>query len=104
MKPRIEKRALAKQDLREQAEYIRQDSPRSALRFLEAAEKAFHDLAMQPGLGIPEVCDSPHLAELRCWPIRGFEKHLIFYFPKPDGIEVIRVLHGSRDIQSILNR
>jgi toxin ParE1/3/4 len=55
-------------------------------------------------LGIPEVCDSPQLAELRCWPIRGFEKHLIFYLPKPDGIEVIRVLHGSRDIQAILSR
>jgi plasmid stabilization system protein ParE len=51
MKPRIEKRALAEQDLREQAEYIRQHSPRSALRFLEAAEQAFHDLAQQARLG-----------------------------------------------------
>ncbi len=104
MKPRIEKRALAKLDLAEQADYIRRDSPQAAIRFLESAEKAFSDLATQPGLGIPEVCDSPRLADLRCWPIPGFRKHLIFYFQRPDGIEIIRVLHGSRDIQAILNR
>jgi len=28
----------------------------------------------------------------------------VFYFPKPDGIEVIRVLHGARDINRELRR
>ena len=34
--------------------------------------------------------------------IKGFEKHLIFYRPAADGIEVIRVIHGARDIDSVL--
>jgi hypothetical protein len=39
MKPRIIKHELAKTDLAGQAEYIRKDNPRAALRFLDAAEK-----------------------------------------------------------------
>jgi len=28
--------------------------------------------------------------------------YLIFYFPLEDGIDVIRVLHGTRDVEVIL--
>ena len=45
---------------------------------------------------------NPALAGLRVWSIRKFENYLIFYRPVPDGIEVVRVLHGSRDIDTIL--
>jgi plasmid stabilization system protein ParE len=31
-----------------------------------------------------------------------FRKYLVFYRPIPGGIEVLRVLHGSRDIAAIL--
>jgi toxin ParE1/3/4 len=41
---------------------------------------------------------------IRLWRIRGFERYLIFYRPIPDGIEVIRVLHGARDIDTIFER
>jgi plasmid stabilization system protein ParE len=34
---------------------------------------------------------------------RRFEKHLIFYRPMKDGIEVIRVLHASRDLVAVLD-
>jgi toxin ParE1/3/4 len=34
-------------------------------------------------------------------PIRGFGKYLIFYLPLEDGIEIVRVLHGPRDVQSL---
>jgi toxin ParE1/3/4 len=104
MKPRIIKHLLAKADLAEQAEYIRKDNPRAAIRFLEAAETTFEQLANQPGLGGLEECARPELAGLRCWRIRGFKKHLIFYLPVADGIEIVRVLHGARDIKSILGK
>jgi toxin ParE1/3/4 len=42
------------------------------------------------------------LADLRVWRIEGFEKHLIFYRQTPDGIDVVRILHGARDIDSVL--
>jgi toxin ParE1/3/4 len=37
---------------------------------------------------------------LRLWRIKGFEKYRIFYRPKGQGIEVVRVLHGHRDIEA----
>ena len=38
---------------------------------------------------------------LRRWRVRGFENFLIFYRPIDDGIEVLRVLHGQRDRETI---
>ena len=35
------------------------------------------------------------------WPVRGFEKHVIFYRPVATGIDVVRVLHAARDIEAI---
>jgi toxin ParE1/3/4 len=32
----------------------------------------------------------------------GFRNHLIFYRPIDDGIEIVRVLHGARDWQNLL--
>jgi toxin ParE1/3/4 len=37
------------------------------------------------------------------WRVRGFAKHLIFYRPIEDGIEVIRILHASRDLAAVLD-
>jgi toxin ParE1/3/4 len=38
---------------------------------------------------------------MRVWPVKGFENHLIFFRPIDGGIEVIRVLHAARDIESV---
>ena len=104
MSKRIDKHARAKGDLADLAEFIRRESPKSALRFLEAAEKAFEFLADMPEIGGLEEDVRAELVGLRCWPIRGFENHLIFYLPIENGIAVVRVLHAARDINSILGR
>ena len=44
---------------------------------------------------------SAEAAGIRVWSIAGFENHLIFYRPIEDGIDVIRVIHGARDIVAI---
>ena len=36
---------------------------------------------------------------LRMFPVRG---HLIFYLPTDDGVEIVRVLSGKRDVDSLL--
>jgi len=46
---------------------------------------------------------NPRLSGLRQWRVKGFESYLIFYRPIPEGIEVLRVLHGARDIDRILD-
>ena len=55
-----------------------------------------------PGLGERRQTANPRLEGLRVWRIQGFEKHLIFYRPVDDGIEIVRVLHGARDIDRLL--
>jgi toxin ParE1/3/4 len=35
---------------------------------------------------------------IRRWPIPEFPKHLIFYRPTDDGVDILRVLHGARDV------
>ena len=91
----------ARADLGEQFEYIAQDSLNAANRFLEAAEAAFEQLAQMPGMGVLKDFGNPRLAGLRQWSIHGFERYLIFYRETDTGIEVVRVLHGARDIQRI---
>jgi toxin ParE1/3/4 len=55
-----------------------------------------------PALGTSYDPDHPALTELRFLPIARFKKYLVFYRPIPGGIEVVRVLHGARDIHGIL--
>ena len=43
------------------------------------------------------------LTTLRMFPIRDFPKYFIFYRPTEEGIEVVRVLHASRDLQALLD-
>jgi toxin ParE1/3/4 len=92
----------ADQDLRDQFDYIAQDSLDAALRFLDAASSTFEELVRMPGMGVPQQFTNPRLASIRRWPIRDFERYLIFYRETEDGIEVLRVLHSARDIQRIL--
>lgn len=101
MNPRADRTPQAKRDLDELAAYISEDSPGAAMRFLQAAEAAFRQLAGMPQIGSPRSFGIPDLAKLRMWPIPGFRKHLIFYRPTEHGIEVLRVLHGARDIEAI---
>lgn len=93
----------ADQDLEHQAAYLaREASLDTALRFYDATAVTFGKIAQMPGIGEVRESASPRLAGLRTWRIEGFEKHLIFYRPTADGIEIIRVLHGARDIDRIL--
>jgi plasmid stabilization system protein ParE len=66
---RIIKRPAAKQDLIEQADYIAQDNLDAALRFLDAAEKTFAQLARLPRIGKSGKVKSRVFANVRQFPI-----------------------------------
>jgi toxin ParE1/3/4 len=93
---------LAEDDLAEQAGYIVGDSVDAALRFLTAAEESFTRLAAFPEIGRRRKFHHPDLTGVRSWPVPGFEKHLIFYRLTERGVEILRVLHSARDLDSIL--
>ena len=90
-------------DLDAQAAYLAEHAGLdTALRFYDAAATSFGKIADMPGIG--ERWLSPPLLhfELRVWRVEGFEKHLIFYRQAVDHIEIVRVLHGARDLDAVL--
>ena len=76
---------------------------RVADRFLAAAEETIRLLAKGPGMGPRFEHDHPALAELRISPLSSrFKVYLVFDRAVADGIEIVRVLHGARDLPGIL--
>jgi toxin ParE1/3/4 len=101
---RIVIRPRADRDMDEHAEFIARNNLEAARRLYDAAAQAFDQLAAMPEMGSPRAFRNPSLSGLRLWRIPGFERHLIFYRPIQDGIEIIRVLHAARDIDAILEQ
>lgn len=97
----IIKRRTAATDLLEHFIFIGRTSEDAAERFLQSAQETFELLAGQPEMGKRTNYRSPLLAGVRSFPVKGFPKHLIFYRPIRDGIEIIRVIHGARDIPAM---
>ena len=92
----------ADRDLEETAHFIGMDNAKAAKRFLDAATAGFRSLSDAPRIGGRVEINNAALAGLRRRRVPGFENHLIFYRVSEEAIEVIRVLHGARDIESIL--
>lgn len=105
MTPRYLIRPKADQDLDDQAWYLAKEaSSELGHRFLVAAHQTFAPLAAQPGIGWRSRLRHPGLASLRVFRVSGFERVLVLYRPCPDGVEIFRVVHGSRDLQALLHR
>ena len=83
--------------------YIAQRNRAAGFRFQEAAERAFNLLASMPELGSEWLTSRERHVGIRIWTIRGFKKYVIIYRPIEDGIEVLRVVHGSRDLDQLLS-
>ncbi|MEM6656239.1 MAG: type II toxin-antitoxin system RelE/ParE family toxin [Planctomycetota bacterium] len=91
----------AELDIAEAAEYLSRDSIDTALRFVDAVDQTADLLAANPLLG--EAYTHPRFASLRFRPLTGFRSHLVFYQVQADGILIIRVLQGSRDLPEVLS-
>lgn len=101
MARRIEIRPLAYVDLAEISAYIARDNLSAARRFLVSAERDFAWLAKHPDAGNPCGFEHPLVADLQCWGIRKFKNYLVLYRAINRGIEVVRVIHGARDIAGL---
>jgi plasmid stabilization system protein ParE len=89
---------LAARDLNEIWDYLAGDSIEAADRVLDAVEKALRGLAKNPGKGHwrEDLADRRHCFFL-------VYSYLIVYRPETKPMQVIRVLHASRDIQVLLD-
>ena len=90
-------------DLLDLSCYIAQDSLEVAYRFLDAVEETFQDLERMPRMGTKREFQDARLSGVRMWRVKAFPKHLIFYRSIEDGVEIIRVLHSARDIESLFS-
>ncbi len=95
------KTSQAYRDLVEISSYIARDDARAAWRFLEAAERCFELVAKFSHLGTPTRFTNTRLAGARLFPVRGFSKYVVIFRPKADGVTVLRVVHGSRDLSKL---
>ena len=77
---------------------IADDKPSAADRFLDSLEQRIELLSRHPKIGESR----PDLGRR----VRAFTigNYVILFRPIRDGIEVVRVLHGSRDIPAIFRR
>jgi toxin ParE1/3/4 len=93
---RAARKPAAEVDLLDNFVYLGLRDVRVAQRFLQSTEAAIAMLADAPQLGSSRRSRNPRLADIRTWVLREFRKYVIYYRPTAEGIEVIRVLHGSR--------
>jgi len=103
--PEIVIRASARREIKAHGIYLEEHAgPQVADRFLAAVKETFEVLATMPRMG--PLCGFRRAAtrRLRRWAVQGFENWLIFYQPKRNGIEVVHLIHGARDIQSLFDR
>ena|SRR5947207_1442670 len=95
-------RPAADHDVDDQAAYIVRDSIRQAMRFYDAVLATYKMILEAPrrwplyGFELPPLCD------LRKRSVLGFPKHLVFYRIDADMVEVVRVIHGARDLPCVL--
>jgi toxin ParE1/3/4 len=90
--PHIFTRPRAEADLMDIWRYIAQDSPANADHLLDRIRETLNQLAAMPFMGQARFDLAPGL---RMFPVGSY---LIFFRPVQDGIEVIRILHGKRNI------
>jgi len=93
----IQRTSRAHTDLVEIALHIARANPTPANAWLDAIEQKCRLLASMPEMGRlrPELAPG-----IRSWAVG---EYVLFYQPILDGIVLVRVLHGSRDLPAAFN-
>ncbi len=89
-------------DLNDIWNYIAKDHVTAADRVESSILEACDGLARHPLLGMKrkEITD----LEVRFWTVPRFPNYVLVYRPETRPLQIIAVLHGMRDIESLLNR
>jgi toxin ParE1/3/4 len=99
---RVVKRVAAKRDLTDHFVFLGENaSVDVARRFLHACNVTFQTLSQMPELSVQRSFRNPRFSSVRVWPVKGFERYITFYRPLTTGVEILRVIHGARDIERL---
>ena len=97
-------RPAARKDQLDMAEYYDAEAGEAVgNRFIRECDAGVERLSRFPESGTIVRYKHPKLEGCRSILVPGFEKILIFYRPLPERIEIVRILHGARDIEWVLN-
>jgi plasmid stabilization system protein ParE len=88
---------VAKADLLKILEYLDGDNPGAVLKVVDALDDAMQLLADNPGIGHRRPDLTPQ--DVRFWSVF---RYLVIYRPSPKPLEIVRVLHGKRDVRRLL--
>lgn len=91
------------EDLLDIVEYLAAENPTAAQAFREDLERSCAVLAEMPGIGMLRSFSHPQLADVRWWPLKRFEKYLVFYRVQEDALHIVRVVHGARDLPALFS-
>jgi toxin ParE1/3/4 len=93
--PRILRTPQSELDVLEITIYIARDSIAAADRLVDLFDAKLRALSLNPGLGPkrPELGDG-----VQSLPVGNY---ILFYRRIDDGIELLRILHGARDLRRI---
>lgn len=82
--------------------YLTEASDRVAIGFIDAVEDAIMAAQVHPASGSPRIGQEGGIAGLRSRRTSGYP-YLVFYRVVQDRVEVLRVLHESRDLPNVLH-
>lgn len=102
MKYRVYLLPRAELDQADIYQYLAQESAALAQRFLDGVAETIDSLRDSALPGMPWQSDHPRLASVRWSPVRGFKIYLLIFRLDFERLEVIRIVHGARDIESLL--
>lgn len=93
----------ADHDIDECCAWINRSNPGAARRFLEAVEHTCNEIAQMPGIGSLRYAEVSLIRGIRMVAVEGFKQYLLFYLERENSIDIIRLLHGARDIPEALS-
>jgi toxin ParE1/3/4 len=96
-------RPQAHDDVIALAQHIASDHLPAAERFLDAVEATCALIAELPRSGAARPFKHPALTGMRMMRVHGFEAYLIFYLTSETGVDVVRVVHGARDLPTLFS-
>jgi toxin ParE1/3/4 len=94
---------VAVDDLEEIVSYIRQDNAMAAEAVRHDILDTAESLAHQPDLGVRPRFSAPRFAGIRFLPSQQYPNYLLFYREQTDEVEILRVLHGARNLPPLFD-
>jgi toxin ParE1/3/4 len=82
--------------------FIDEHAPATAIKFGKSVMKTLKFLAAFPEIGAPWESRKARLQGVRFQNVRGYKNYLVFYRMVEDGLYVMRVIDGRRDLERVL--